>query len=850
MLKFRNTYKMKIEMNKTRKIVLVALGILLAVGMFTSLPELVYSLTIQPLEMFANPTNYLIITQDSWATNTKLQEFKTWKETDGYSVQITSLSEVYTQFPTQETLNTIKAKEVTNIVCSQTQVGIYFKIDNTYYVFGYLDASSTFNKQSTSGTPRTMLLYTRDRLFTNTVTITYRDNSGTHTITVSVPSSNYDWGEPAIKTDGTIEYIKSEEWSITSYLNSLPSLQYVLFVGRATIPSFNFPSMIGTGALFEKYWGISDYGYVEASGKDYKIGRIPTDNLDEMEIILQKTMDYNYFQTNKMLYMKGIGTVDDEYNTFLLSTYNSICRLNPSETYFESRHPESMQMFTDLNTEKDYTLIYSHGDSFRIAFTGMNSLTESSFSNIQFSESNIVFSVSCWGGNFKYEDFITGEFLCDADSETVLVYSGTLPVGTGNGPNYGMKLFNKIVEHKISGDAFISAKNEISNHYTKMLFQLFGDPALKLADVTITPPEEGWLELTYLVDNKQPEDLLENYVDYQIYYPNGTMKWFYDRYCVPSFKIFSCPVGTYIIFCYYKEQYIRWYGDVISNQPSAPEFNFYTNGQPQNTLTITSSTGGYTSPIEGPHSYDENTEATVLAIPNIENYIFDHWELDGSGSENPTSIFMDEDKSLHAVFIEESNPSLEIFVTPSSLEMTYEQTETFITTVSGGTLPYSYQWFLDTNIVSTGSTYIYNPTESDIGLHNLYCKVNSALEEKDSNIVEINVTDISIEEYGTITISADTLCSVEIYYENMLINTKVPPFILLNLKTGEYKFIATITEVCDQIITKEWTVNLGANDEIEYQFTFYEVQEQGFNIPTDMIVLGLIAICVLLFMKG
>lgn len=70
------------------------------------------------------------------------------------------------------------------------------------------------------------------------------------------------------------------------------------------------------------------------------------------------------------------------------------------------------------------------------------------------------------------------------------------------------------------------------------------------------------------------------------------------------------------------------------------------------TLTITTTTGGTTSPAPGYHVYSSGTDVLVTATPQ-ENYEFDHWVLDGSNasSDNLISVTMDENHTLHAVFV-------------------------------------------------------------------------------------------------------------------------------------------------------------------------------------------------------
>jgi len=70
----------------------------------------------------------------------------------------------------------------------------------------------------------------------------------------------------------------------------------------------------------------------------------------------------------------------------------------------------------------------------------------------------------------------------------------------------------------------------------------------------------------------------------------------------------------------------------------------------QYTLTVSTTTGGTTSPIPGTYKYNEGTQVNVTAVPNS-NYAFDSWSLDGvTRSENPISISMNQNHSLVAHF--------------------------------------------------------------------------------------------------------------------------------------------------------------------------------------------------------
>jgi hypothetical protein len=74
-------------------------------------------------------------------------------------------------------------------------------------------------------------------------------------------------------------------------------------------------------------------------------------------------------------------------------------------------------------------------------------------------------------------------------------------------------------------------------------------------------------------------------------------------------------------------------------------------------LTITPTTGGTTSPASGDYDFPSGTNVSVTAIPQADVHAcmqFDHWVLDctNAGSDNPVTVTMDKDHTLHAVFEE------------------------------------------------------------------------------------------------------------------------------------------------------------------------------------------------------
>jgi hypothetical protein len=58
--------------------------------------------------------------------------------------------------------------------------------------------------------------------------------------------------------------------------------------------------------------------------------------------------------------------------------------------------------------------------------------------------------------------------------------------------------------------------------------------------------------------------------------------------------------------------------------------------------------------------------------------------------------------------------------------MTVSQSETFNATVSGGTLPYSYQWYLNGSAVSNANSAVWDFTPSSAGSYDVYVRITDA----------------------------------------------------------------------------------------------------------------------------
>jgi len=170
------------------------------------------------------------------------------------------------------------------------------------------------------------------------------------------------------------------------------------------------------------------------------------------------------------------------------------------------------------------------------------------------------------------------------------------------------------------------------------------------------------------------------------------------------------------------------------------------------TLKIETTAGGTTSPTPGTYTHNSGSTVQVTATPNT-NYVFDHWELDtvNVSSTNPYSVLMNQNHTLKAVFASApSSPSVSI--SPLSASIHVGQSVVFTSTVSGGTPPYSYQWYLDDALISgaTSASWTYTPTSGSVH----YVKLKVTDSESNTAMSEIaHITVIEIIPVGGYSVS-------------------------------------------------------------------------------------------------
>ena len=118
--------------------------------------------------------------------------------------------------------------------------------------------------------------------------------------------------------------------------------------------------------------------------------------------------------------------------------------------------------------------------------------------------------------------------------------------------------------------------------------------------------------------------------------------------------------------------------------------------------------------------YDTSTSVTLTA-PTISGSTFLYWDVNGTSKGigvNPIAVNMNAHYKAEAHYL---ILSFTVTISPASASVNVGQPVSFTPGVTGGTSPYTYQWYLDTNPVAgaTSSSWTFTPTTSGIYYVNL-----------------------------------------------------------------------------------------------------------------------------------
>ncbi|MEM3642084.1 MAG: immunoglobulin domain-containing protein, partial [Candidatus Bathyarchaeia archaeon] len=195
----------------------------------------------------------------------------------------------------------------------------------------------------------------------------------------------------------------------------------------------------------------------------------------------------------------------------------------------------------------------------------------------------------------------------------------------------------------------------------------------------------------------------------------------------------------------------------------------YSAVVPTYTLKIETTAGGTTNPTPGTYTYAAGSLVQVTAIPSS-GYVFDHWELNGTnvGTATIYTVTMNANYVLKAFFKTAPTPPT-VSISPMSASILVGQQVTFTSTVSGGTPPYTYQWFVNNNPVSgaTSSSFVFMPTAA--GTYYVVLKVTDAAgNTAQSDPARVTVSSVPVGGYS-VALTKNTPITLTIAYAMLMV---------------------------------------------------------------------------------
>ncbi|MEM2995279.1 MAG: PKD domain-containing protein [Candidatus Bathyarchaeia archaeon] len=192
----------------------------------------------------------------------------------------------------------------------------------------------------------------------------------------------------------------------------------------------------------------------------------------------------------------------------------------------------------------------------------------------------------------------------------------------------------------------------------------------------------------------------------------------------------------------------------IITQPSSVTWNWKT----QYLLTVVTDPSGLSpqptrNPLgeAGPANgwwYDSGTSVTLTA-QTVSGYTFNYWDVDGvskGSGVNPITVVMDAPHTATAHYTQIQ--PLTASISPSTAKIKIGESVTFTSTVSGGTKPYQYQWYLNgTPASADGNSWTFTPTAT--GTYIVYLIVTDA----SANTAKSNEATVTVASSLTVSIS-------------------------------------------------------------------------------------------------
>ena len=164
-------------------------------------------------------------------------------------------------------------------------------------------------------------------------------------------------------------------------------------------------------------------------------------------------------------------------------------------------------------------------------------------------------------------------------------------------------------------------------------------------------------------------------------------------------------------------------GTTVAFQIVAPSTLIW-NWNTQHYLTVVTDPSGLVT-VPGEGWYDTAASVTLTA-PSVPTYSFVNWDVDGTSrgnGVNPITQTMNAPHTATAHYQKTSVDPLIASITPLSTTIHTGQSVTFSSSVTGGSLPYSYQWYINDHPFPGATAWNWTFTPSSSGVYFIYLRV-------------------------------------------------------------------------------------------------------------------------------
>ncbi|RLI40025.1 hypothetical protein DRO69_13480, partial [Candidatus Bathyarchaeota archaeon] len=466
-------------------------------------------------------------------------------------------------------------------------------------------------------------------------------------------------------------------------------------------------------------------------------------------IKLYGSSNYNSISGNSI-------TANNGYGILLFdSLYNSISGNNIANNGYGIWLEHS----SNYNSISGNSITANNGDGIWLYDSSKNSICGNTFTKdglvVEFSYHNSVENNTVNGRPLVYLEGVSNRTVDDA-GQVVLIRSDNIRVKDLNlsRTSVGVVLCE-------TNNSIISGNNMANNGYGIWLWDSSNN---SISGNSITANKRYGIWLYYSSNNVIYHN---NFADnnQQVYSFYSTNVW--DDGYPSGGNYWSDYTGTDLFMGPNQDQYgSDGIGDtpyVIDSQNRDNYPLMYPYGSPPPpywNLTITTTTGGITEPPPGTYAYANSTTVAVTAFPQ-ENYVFDHWELDGVniGSENPVDVLMTANHTLHVVFLQVYKLTITTTLggttnpTPGAYNYTAE-TIVDVTAIPDDGYSFDY-WLLDEEIKTENPITILmdsNHTLEAYFIDDIKPDISDPWQDPPSNNVQLfqNVTVwVNVTDYGT-----------------------------------------------------------------------------------------------------